>query len=121
MANARTFRGFHRILVQAPQSGRDDYGQPLDGWTDVFPDDDHMIYADVVPLSVRELFAAQAAQSEASHRITVRYRDAFAKPVEVARMRIVFEGRFFNITGAINRNEGARWVDLLCTEGLNNG
>jgi SPP1 family predicted phage head-tail adaptor len=110
-----------RILIQAPAAGEDAYGQPLEGWVDVFTEGDHKIYAAINPLSVRELFAAQAAQSEATTKITVRYYAPFADPVEVAKMRAVYGDRIFNIAGSVNRNEGGRWVDLLCTEGLNNG
>jgi SPP1 family predicted phage head-tail adaptor len=110
-----------RILIQAPAAGEDGYGQPLEGWVDVFTEGDHKIYAGINPLSARELFAAQAAQSETSHRITVRYREQFANPTDVATWRAVYRNRVFNITGAVNRNEGGRFVDLLCTEGLNDG
>lgn len=110
-----------RVLIQAPAAGRDDYGQAAEGWIDVFTDGDHKIYAAINPLSVRELFAAQAAQSEATAKVTVRYYPALANPTEVAKMRVVYGERVFNIAGSVNRNEGGRWVDLLCTEGLNNG
>lgn len=110
-----------RILIQAPGEVQDDAGQLIPGWADVFTDGDRKIYAALNPLSVRELIAAEAGQSEVSHKITVRYRDQFANPQAVAKMRAVYGERVFNITGAINRNEGGRWVDLLCAEGLNEG
>ena len=110
-----------RILIQSPSTGQDAYGEPLTVWTNVFAAGDGKIYAEIVPLSGRELFAAQAVQSETSHKITARYRVEFANPKTVAGMRAVYNGRLFNISGAINAYDRNRTVELLATEGLNNG
>jgi SPP1 family predicted phage head-tail adaptor len=105
-----------RILIQSPPTGQNAYGEPLTTWADVAT-----VWAEITPLSARELFAAQAVQSETSHKITVRYRAEFANPKTVAGMRVVHSGRIFNITGAINIDERNRTVELSATEGLNLG
>jgi len=112
-----------RVLIQKPSEAgtQDAAGQPSTDWVDVFMEGDHKVYAAINPLKGQELIAAQAEQSEVSHKITVRYRSQLANPLEVAKMRAVFGERIFNIYAAINRNESGRWVDLMCSEGLNEG
>lgn len=111
----------HRILIQSPTTGTDAYGEVITGWADVFTDGDHKIWASIAPMTARELISAQAAQSETSHKVTVRYRAEFANPKTVAGWRIVFGTRVFNITGAINTGEANKEVVMPCTEGLNLG
>lgn len=94
----------------------DSYGQQVTTWTDAFS-----TRASIEPLSARELFAAQAVQSEVSHRITVRYRSQLANPTAVAAMRVLYGTRVFNIVGALNINERHGIVEISATEGLNDG
>ena len=94
----------------------DSYGQQVTSWSDAFS-----ARAAIEPLSARELFAAQALQSEVSHRITVRYRAQLANPTLVAAMRVLYGTRVFDIRGAINIDERRGVVELSATEGLNNG
>ena len=94
----------------------DSYGQQVTSWTDAFT-----TRARVEPLSARELFAAQAVQSEVSHRITVRYRSQLASPTAVAAMRVLYGIRVFNIVGALNINERHGIVEISASEGLNDG
>ena len=94
----------------------DSYGQQSTSWSDAFS-----TRARIEPLSVRELFAAQAVQSEISHRITVRYRSQFANPTAVAAMRVLFGTRVFNIIGALNIDERHGIVEISASEGLNDG
>ena len=105
-----------RIVFQARGVSVDSFGQQVTTWTDAFG-----IWASIEPVSARELFAAQAVQSEVSHRITVRYRAEFANQAGVAAMRAVSEVRIFNIHGAVDTDGRRRWVELRVTEGLNNG
>jgi SPP1 family predicted phage head-tail adaptor len=94
----------------------DSYGQQVTSWSDAFT-----TWASIEALSARELFAAQAVQSEVSHRITVRYRTDLANPAATAAMRAIYNGRIFNIQGATNVDERNRTIEILASEGLNNG
>lgn len=60
--------------------------------------------------------AAAAIHAATSHEITIRY-----VPGIVASMRIVFNGRNFNLSRPINTDE--RNVELIipATEGMNDG
>ena len=64
----------------------------------------------------REVLAAQAIQSQVSHRITVRYRSEFASLVAVARMRVTYKGRIFNISTCMNMDERNRTIELMAAE-----
>lgn len=105
-----------RILFQRRDTPLDSYGQQVTSWSDAFT-----AWASIEALSARELFAAQAVQSEVTHKITVRYRAELANPAVVAAMRVVYRGRIFNIQGATNVEERNRTVEIFVSEGVNNG
>ena len=105
-----------RVTFQTRSAAVDSFGQQVTTWTDAFT-----VWASIEPLSARELFAAQAVQSEVSHKVAVRYRAELANPVAVAAMRVVYSGRWFNVQGALNIDERRRSIELLATEGLSNG
>lgn len=105
-----------RVVFQRRDTALDSYGQQATSWSDAFT-----AWASIEPLSARELFAAQGGQSEVTHRITVRYRAELAHPAVVAAMRIVYKGRIFNIQGATNVDERNRAIEILASEGLNDG
>lgn len=105
-----------RITLQQRSIEQDVTGGQLSTWTDIAT-----VWAEVMPLSGRELITAQSINSETSHQITLRWQSAFANPKALAAMRVVFNGRYFNITAAINEDEGNRILTLMATEGLNDG
>ena len=73
--------------------------------------------AEVVPLSVREFVAAQAVQSKLSARIRIRWR-----PGVDASMRILHDGRIYNIEGVLpDPDSGRAYLTLPCSEGVNDG
>lgn len=112
----------HRITLQKRDITQDSDGGQVTTWANVFASRaDPTIAAKIEPLSSRELFAAQAVQSEVTHRITVRYDPALAIPSQVAAMRAVFKNRIFNLSGSANDEEKNRMLVIPATEGLSNG
>ena len=105
-----------RITFQTRQTTQDAAGQAVETWVPAFT-----AWADITPLTGRELMAAQAVQSSVSHMITMRYRSEFANPTQVANMRAVYNGRLFNIHASLNQDERNRSVMLQAEEGLNAG
>lgn len=99
-----------RLVAGSPQQFGT--GEPDDAWTAYLSD----IWATVEPLSGRELFAAQEHLAEVSTRVRLRYRDGIT-----AQMRVVFEGRYYNVGAVIDRELRHRELELLCTEGANEG
>ena len=105
-----------RVTFQTKQVRQSPMGQAIETWSDAFS-----CWADVDPLSGRELIAAQQVQSTVTHTVGVRYRKELANPTQVANMRIVFRGRFFNIHACMDQSSRQRKVVLLVEEGLNDG
>ena len=105
-----------RITLQRRSVAQDPTGGQLAIWTDVAT-----VWAEVVPLSGRELITAQAVSAETSHQITMRWQPAFADPKTVAALRVVMNGRCFNINASINEDERNRTLTLLVSEGVNDG
>jgi SPP1 family predicted phage head-tail adaptor len=69
------------------------------------------IYADVEPLSGRELFQAQQVNDELSHRVTIRYY-----PGVTSKMRVKYGARVLLIESIIDLEEKHRQVQLMCRE-----
>lgn len=103
----------HRITLQKPvKTQSPSTGAVINAWKDVA-----VIWADVVDLSAREFIAAQAAQSEITTRITVRYRDDVT-----SKHRILFRGRVYNIHGVLaDDKSGLEYLTLPCSQGVNDG
>lgn len=76
-----------RITLQAPVVTRDAYGGAVTTWSDVAT-----VWAAVIPMRGRELFAAQQVVALAEIKIRMRYRAG----VDEA-MRIVFDGKHYGI------------------------
>lgn len=98
----------HRVVIQRYKATQDEYGQPIQTWIDVAA-----VWANVEGLSGRELFEAQQTRAEADHRVTIRYRDDITPT-----MRIVNDGRSYNITAAADRTGRREWLELTCKEAV---
>ncbi|URD41439.1 phage head closure protein [Pseudomonas sp. BYT-5] len=74
--------------------------------------------ARVEPLSARDLVAAQAAQSEATARMVIRYR-----PGVLSTMRIVYRGEVYSIEGPPLEDDksGLEYLTLLVSKGVKDG
>lgn len=105
-----------RVSVQRRDVGQDDLGQPIETWATLFK-----AWADISPLSGKELMAAGAIQSAVTHEITMRYRPELADPKTVAQYRVLYGTRVFNIHASLNQDERNRAVILQAEEGLSNG
>lgn len=100
-----------RVTFQRRVAGADTAGQPLETWELVAT-----LWARIRPLSSRELVAANAAQSERTHEITIRYRTGMT-----AAMRAVCAGRVFDLGPPVNAGEKNEWLVLPATEGMSDG
>jgi len=105
-----------RIALQRPSTAQDTYGGPVRTWTDL-----GTFWAEIQPLSGRELESAQRMASEVSHQIVVRYQAIFADTRQVAGYRAVYRSRIFNIHAALNEDESNVLITLLASEGLDDG
>ncbi len=75
----------------------------------------------IEPIRGQKGLDAQVINAEVTHQITIRYFRLLSKPLEVAKMRLLYGERIFIIHASINKDERNREVLLLATEGLNDG
>lgn len=94
-----------RISVERLQGGVDELGQPLpDTWAPLFT-----CWAAVEPLVGREYLAAQAAVSEVTAKIRMRFR-----PWMTAEDRVIHDGTIYNIVSVIDVRSEGRELVLMC-------
>ena len=94
-----------RVTVERLSGGVDELGQPLpDTWAPLFT-----CWAAVEPLTGREYIAAQAAVSEVTARIRMRFR-----PWMTAQDRVIHNGTTYNIVSLIDVRSDHRELVLMC-------
>lgn len=98
----------HYITIEQKTVTRDSYGAEVVTWATFV-----QVWADIRPLSGRELFAAQAAQSEITGKIIMRYIAGV-----VPSMRISYQGKYYDIKAVIDPELRHRELQLLVSEGL---
>lgn len=98
-----------RVQLQSNVPAATGYGQRQPNWQTV-----GTYWAQVRPLSGRELENARQIKAEVTHRITLRYQGP-AAPLNPTQ-RFLLEGRVFNIVSVVNVDERNRQYDCLCTE-----
>ncbi len=105
----------HRIEIQHQVTPRDpatgEYGEPE--WQ-VFA----KVWAQVSPLSARDLIAAQAGQSEATARVVIRHRKGV-----LPTMRIAHRGEVLSIEGPPleDPKSGLEYLTILVSKGVKDG
>lgn len=108
----------HRVDIQALSIAQQHTaGERVETWASILTSDEpDGVPADVVPLSGREFVAAQSVQAAVNTRITLRYRT----DVQPA-MRVVHEGRYYNIRAVLPDPSLRRHLTLMCEEGPSRG
>ena len=104
----------HPVVIQHQTTQQDPAtGEVVTAWVEFA-----RVWAAVDPLSARDLIAAQASHSQASGRITIRYR-----PGVLPTMRILHRGQIFTIIGQPlpDRNSGLEYLTLVVATGVNDG
>lgn len=73
------------------------------------------VYAQVQPIGGREYAAIRMAQSDITHRFRIRYLSGVA-----TTMRVVWDGRPYDIAEAINVDARDAQLELLCVGDMGN-
>lgn len=103
----------HRVDIEDQVSAQDSDGAQSFEWLTVASN----IPADIVDLTGRELFAAQAVQSKTTVRIKLRFWAGLTD-----RMRIVHRDTVYNIEGIVHDPDSRiRYMTLQCSAGTNEG
>ncbi|MDP2768405.1 MAG: phage head closure protein [Giesbergeria sp.] len=93
-----------RVTLERLSGGVDELGQPIESWAPLFT-----CWAAVEPLTGREFLAAQAAVSEVTARIRMRYR-----PGVLGTDRVIHGSTTYGIEAAIDLRSGNRELVLMC-------
>ena len=102
-----------KVSIQQRAAGATTLGQARQEWANVATD----LWAEILPLRGRELFAAGQEQQAADVRITLRWRAGIT-----GAMRVVSGGVAYDIVGApINVKGLNEWMELMCTTGVKDG
>lgn len=100
----------HRVTLQQYTGAADSYGDPLyaddSQWSDVCN-----VWAAIDPVSGREFYAAEQAQSAVTHKITLRWRSGVS-----AAWRVVLGRRVFRILSVIDWEERHESLLLMTQE-----
>jgi SPP1 family predicted phage head-tail adaptor len=111
-ANAGELR--HRVTIQSYVKGsRDDDGYDLPSeWIDY-----KKAYAKITPLSTKDLLSAQAAESEITARMKVRYSAGL--DIDTT-MRVVWKGRLYAIDsqGLDDSDSGLEYTTFTLSGGI---
>lgn len=106
------------LFEQLAEPEVDSDGALAESWIDAFPISPRMPCM-VEHLSGRELLAAQAIASKATHRIVTRWRPGFAHS---QRATDEANGTIYNIEAVLpDDKSGRREVTLLASSGVNAG
>jgi len=101
----------HRITIQEYAASRDSFGAQVQTWADKAT-----VFASIAPVSGKEYFAAQQINSEITTKITIRYL-----PGITPKMRVLFNGRIFEILAVLNHEERNIELNLMCKESVPGG
>ena len=93
-----------RVTVERFTSTEDELGQPIESWAPLFT-----CWAAVEPLTGREYLAAQAAVSEVTAKIRMRFR-----PWMTAQDRVIHNGITYGIQSVIDVRSEHRELHLMC-------
>jgi SPP1 family predicted phage head-tail adaptor len=101
----------HQIVIQNMIESHNSYAEVETSWVDYAT-----VYAAIEPIQGREFFAALQVNAETTVRIRIRYLSGVTK-----KSRVTFEGRIYNIQSIIDADERHREMQLMCSEGVNDG
>jgi len=98
-----------QVAIQAEQSTPDGAGGYALAWTTIAT-----VWADIAPVSGREIYTAGHLEGHITHKVTLRWR---ADLSITSDMRLLYNSRSFNIQAVINQDETNQYVIVLATEG----
>lgn len=106
-----------RISIQSAATTDDGAGGRYETWSDAFT-----VWAEVEPMTGREIYVNAQLQSRVDARITIRYKSELSDTQVTAKYRVKNGTRVYNIQAVRNldddmKHEGKLFQQLLCVEG----
>ncbi|GKX58348.1 phage head closure protein [Leminorella grimontii] len=103
----------HRVTIQNFTSQRDDYGQPVEEWSN-----GATVWAEVLGISGRELISSGAEMAEVTIRVWMRWRADVTASSRLLCLSGPYRGSLLEIVGRpIADGKGTR-LEILCKEGV---
>ena len=100
------------VVIKKPSEVQEDSGELDVGYLELGKE-----WASIEPLTGREFFSAQQAQSTVSVRVTMRFRrDVTAKMLIVYKPYADMPEDIYEINAVVNSFVGNRSMQLLCTQ-----
>lgn len=104
MVQPRTLN--RKITIQQSTESKDSYGDPISTWATYA-----IRSANPTPLQGRETFIYQQRYSESSMMFRLRY-DSITKDI-TTKMRILYDGVYYDIDDVLNLKEQNRDIDII--------
>lgn len=106
----------HKIVIQEPTQTADAYGAFVTTWVT-----QSEVFAQILPLSGRELFLQQQNQSKVSAKFIIRYQSALKDTKDTVKKRILYDDRYYSISFIQNldkdmKNEGTTYQMMYVEE-----
>ena len=95
-----------RVTIQETTEGQDVYGAVTDSWGTFATR-----WASIEPLNGKEYFQVAERNAEVNTRITMRYISGVTP-----KMRVLYDGRTYDIQSVISHRENKRETVLMCIE-----
>ena len=103
----------HQITIEQQALSLNAYRENVGAWSTYAT-----CFAGVEPVSGKEYATAGAVLSETSTRFVLRYEDA---PAVTAQMRVLFNGKYYEVVEVINEMQRDRMISLMCKVGVSDG
>jgi SPP1 family predicted phage head-tail adaptor len=98
-----------QVSIQSETKTPDNAGGYTLAWTTLAT-----VWANITPISGKEVFAAGHLEGHATHKVTIRWRSDL---VLTPDMRLSYNSRTFNIRAVLNRGEENKQFLLYAEEG----
>lgn len=95
-----------QITIQQYTATRDSYGGEVQTWADLAT-----VWAKKAHRTSREFFAAQKTNAETTDMFIIRFRSGIT-----TKMRVTFDGKTYDISGADDPDGNRRELQILCIE-----
>ncbi|AOR64860.1 phage head closure protein [Pectobacterium wasabiae] len=103
----------HRVTIQNFTTTRDAGGQPIETWNDIAT-----VWAEVSPISGRELVSSGAVSAEATIRVWMRFRRDVSAASRLYCLNGPFKGLALDIIGPPIPDGKCTRLEILCKLGV---
>lgn len=106
----------NKIIIQVPAEVGDAYGGFAVTWASTYT-----LWSYAIPTTMKEQWQSELLQSKVTHRFYIRYNSNLKDTKTVAKNRISFDGRLFQIVGIRNldrmmKYEGKVYQEIQAVE-----